>query len=1025
LLVALAVVYVVLPPLQVGVIALAGFSGSAAMVYGVRRHRPVRPWPWYWLLIALLLSTAGQMISRLLPGPAGTYRLGSLILYGVLFVMSVLMVGGVIGLARSAPRDLTAVVDVTILLLGTGLLAGVLLAVPYALTPDLPAVQATARVLFVARDVVLLAAIVHFATSERWNGSVGLLVVGVVGFLTYDAAYRFALIRGVLLQGTGLDLCWLLFAAAWAMAALLPAMRQLGEPGAQSRRSTSLRLSLLTVASALPVALFMVATYQRTRPWYEPLVATVSAIMLALVLAQLLGVALRLRNQVAGEQALSRAVAAVAAANDVGAVTAVLEASVPLLSTGRATGGVRAAAGYQSPAPAVQADMDATMVKPPEVIALRLGAGPALACPLCRDDAEGLLVLYLRGDRAAMNRLWPRLDVLATQACLVLERIRLSRELIRRTTQEYVNAVAQTSGDVILLVDDSDRITLASHSAGSIFDTLDVIGVRLPDLIDDAARSAVTDLLRHARTSEQPSPGRTAGVLLDRSREAVTPPSKVTVEPPERVNTASLTVRRGDGSMAQLDVACRQVTSMEPSVRGLLVDLRDVTEQRRLERDLTERASRDPLTGLVSGLRVRERVRQDLEAHRDSLIGMIVLDIDDFKLINARHGLDVGDAVLRAVAARLTAAVPPSGLVGRVAGDRFAVIVDVAASADADPIANRLVDAVARPIDVNHMVVPCTASAGVASTADADTAQELARQAEFALLIARDEGRGRWHHYDPRARSTVIERLEIRAALEHALDQRELALEYQPIVDLETGVAAGFEALLRWHHPTYGQLSLATFIDVAEESKLIIPIGDWALATAARDARRWEVVATGEPPFISVNVSATQLESPNFFDSIHDQLATSGLPASRLHLEITESALLSDDTVWGDLQRLRGMGIQIAIDDFGTGYSALSYLGQVPVDHIKLDRQFVASMTASRTQRDLVEGIVELTRILKLDVIAEGVETTQERDLAAEVGCRFGQGYLFARPMTADATAAWLVEHRDRISTPAMSAPES
>jgi EAL domain-containing protein (putative c-di-GMP-specific phosphodiesterase class I) len=310
----------------------------------------------------------------------------------------------------------------------------------------------------------------------------------------------------------------------------------------------------------------------------------------------------------------------------------------------------------------------------------------------------------------------------------------------------------------------------------------------------------------------------------------------------------------------------------------------------------------------------------------------------------------------------------------------------------------------------------------VATTADTKTAQELARQAELAFLIARDEGRGRWHVYDPTSRSNVIERLELRSALNHALEERELMLLYQPVVDLTSGVVAGFEALLRWRHPTYGHLSPTAFIDVAEESRLIIPIGAWVLATAVHDAREWASAAP-EPPFIAVNVSPTQFGTPDFFDGIQRTLATNGLPASRLHLEITEGAVLSDDAVWGDLQRLRGMGIQIAIDDFGTGYSALSYLGRVPVDHIKLDRQFVASMTASRTQRDLVEGIVQLTRILELEVIAEGIETAEERDLAAAVGCRYGQGYLFARPLPAEAITSWMAEHRDRVAALAGAGP--
>jgi diguanylate cyclase (GGDEF)-like protein len=1013
--VVLAAVAAAVRPLLPYVIALAGLTGSVAMLYGIRRHRPVRRWPWYCLVIALLLGTAGQAAASALPRPLSVYQPASPALYGVLAAMSVVMIVGVVGLARPARRDLTAVIDVAILVLGTGLLVGLLIAVPFAVTPDLPGVQAAARIFFVARDVVLVAATVHVATSQRWNGSLGLLVAGIVGLLTSDLLYSLATVRGVLFDDTVIELGWLAFAGAWGLAALLPTMRNLGQPARPARRPIPLRLGLLAVASVLPVTLLMLSTFQSTRPWYEPWVATASAIMLALVLAQLVGVAVNLRHQVGGEQALRRAVADVAAATDVDAVMATLEVSVPLLGTGRATN-LRAAADYVSPTPPdAPVGTIAVVDAPPATVAGRLDAGPALAYTLCHNNGKGLLSLYLQGTRAAIDRAWPRLDVLATQACLVLERIRLRGELIRRTIDEYINAVAQTTGDVILLVDDNDRIVLASPSAGPMFDTSDVVGTTLPDLVGEAGRAAAMDLLWRARIRGTSRPDRGRPVAVDRLPEAVPPPADVTLEPPEGVDTATWNLPRPDGLPAELDVACREVTSTEPSVRGLLITIRDVTEQRRLERELTERASRDPLTGLVSGLLVRERVRQEIERHHDALICMIVLDIDDFKLINAQYGLDVGDAVLQTVAGRLAEVVPPPGLVGRVAGDRFALVVGVGRPSDAAGIAGRLLEAVAQPIEVDHIAISCTATAGVATTAEAKSAQELARQAELAFLIARDEGKGRWHVYDPTARSNVIERLELRSALKRAIEDRELTLLYQPVVDLQTGVVAGFEALLRWHHPTYGRLSPTAFIDVAEESRLIVPIGDWVLTTAIRDARRWESVAP-EPPFIAVNVSPIQFGTPDFFDNIQRELAANGVPASRLHLEITEGAVLSDEAVWGDLQRLRGMGIQIAIDDFGTGYSALSYLGRVPVDRIKLDRQFVASMTASHTQRDLVEGIVQLTRILELEVIAEGVETPQERDLAAEVGCRYGQGYLFAPPMPAEAVMTWITEQRDRVA---------
>lgn len=999
----LAAIFVTVRPAQSGVIAAAGVSGAGAIVYGVCGHRPLRRWPWYCLAAALLLSAAAEIITRVIPGPVATYRPGSPVLYGVLFVMSVFLVAGVVGLARFGPRDLIAVIDIAVLLLGTGLLVGVLLAVPYALTPDLPAIQATARVFSVARDVLVFALFVHVSTSERWNRSMALLFGGAGAFFAYDLALRLGLIHGVVLQGTAVELGWFLFAAAWGMAALLPTMRYLSEPRAQPRRSTPVRLALLAVASVLPFALLIAATFERTRQWYEPYVATGSLILLALVLVQLVGVASGLRNQVRAEQALSRSVSEIAAASSREDVAAALEAGVPLLSTGRATGSLAAAVAY---------DGDHRELLPPGVVETRLGLGPLFAFPLCADDQDSGLVLYLRGGGPAVDRLRPRLEVLATQACQALERIRLSGELVRRNTQGYVDAVAHTGGDVILLVDDDDRVALASRSADALFGPSTIVGARLTDLFDESVRDAVTHLLRRARERESPVGDQAA--RRGGPRDAVAPPANVAAEPGVGVDTSSWSMRRGDGTQAELEVACRRVASADLSVRGLLVDLRDVTEQRRLERDLTERAARDQLTGLVSGHEIREGIREGIEAHRDSLIAMIVLDLNDFKLVNNHFGHDVGDAVLRTIADRLAAAAHPDGLAGRVAGDHFAVAVNVAAPDDADHVAAGLLAAVAQPIKIRQAIVTCTASAGIATTAEPVTPEELARRADLALLIAKDEGRGQWHHYDPTARSMVMERLEMREALEQALDNHALALVYQPIVDLETGSVAGFEALLRWHHPTYGQLSPPTFVDVAEESKLILPIGDWILERALRDAHGWDAVAPEAPPYIAVNVTPTELEAPGFCAGVRRKLAASGLAAPRLHLEITESRLLGDSAIWRDLQRLRQTGIVIAIDDFGTGYSALSYLGHVPADRIKLDRQFVASATVNRTQRDLAEGIVRLARILGLDVIAEGVETTEQRDIVAELGCRFGQGYLFARPMPAEATVPWLAEQRHR-----------
>jgi hypothetical protein len=257
---ALTVVFMAVRPVQGSVRALVGLSASAAIVYGVGLYRPARAWAWLALAAVPPLGAAGRLIYDLLPGGAGTLKPGIEIILAGLVVMSVIMTGGLIGMTRSADRDLTAVIDVAILLLGAGLLATILIAVPYAVTPDLPGIQAVARVLFVARDVILLAAVAYLATYVRWNGSVALLVSGVAGFLTYDVVLRLGRIRGAILEGTAVELGWLFFAAAWGAAALLPTMATLGAPGAAVHRSVPLRLGLLATASVLPFTLLLAAS---------------------------------------------------------------------------------------------------------------------------------------------------------------------------------------------------------------------------------------------------------------------------------------------------------------------------------------------------------------------------------------------------------------------------------------------------------------------------------------------------------------------------------------------------------------------------------------------------------------------------------------------------------------------------------------------------------------------------------------------------------------------------------------------
>jgi EAL domain-containing protein (putative c-di-GMP-specific phosphodiesterase class I) len=288
-----------------------------------------------------------------------------------------------------------------------------------------------------------------------------------------------------------------------------------------------------------------------------------------------------------------------------------------------------------------------------------------------------------------------------------------------------------------------------------------------------------------------------------------------------------------------------------------------------------------------------------------------------------------------------------------------------------------------------------------------------------ALYAAKAEGKGGWRSHDPALDTQTVERIQLRAELEQAVARGEFFLEYQPIVRLADQAAVGFEALLRWNHPRLGRVMPGRFIEIAEDTGTIVPIGNWALGEAIRAAARWPRPSTGEEPYISVNVSARQFRTSGFAARVLDTLREAGLPARRLLLEITETLLLGDEEqVWQDLTELRQAGVRVAIDDFGTGYSALNYLRHTPLDVLKLDRVFTSNITTSQHQSDLVAGILTLADKVNLDAVAEGIEQPSELAHLQDAGCSYGQGYLFARPMSDEQTRDWITAARERVATP-------
>jgi diguanylate cyclase (GGDEF)-like protein len=411
-----------------------------------------------------------------------------------------------------------------------------------------------------------------------------------------------------------------------------------------------------------------------------------------------------------------------------------------------------------------------------------------------------------------------------------------------------------------------------------------------------------------------------------------------------------------------------------------------------------DRARTDPLTVLGNRRRLEEATARLLR--HDGPLSVLFLDLDGFKAVNDGRGHLFGDQLLVEVADRLRTGVRADDLVVRLGGDEFAVLVPGVATHASD-VARRLQAAMRVPVQLTGRPVTVTASIGVATTGTAGRrdAEELLRNADLAMYQAKATGRNRVVSFVPGMAEAVTDRAALAEDLTAAMaagDQ--LAVHYQPVVTLPGGQASGYEALLRWRHPTRGPIPPLQFIPIAEQTGAITALGTWVLRQATRDA----VTGLGGecgPSKVAVNVSAVQLADQDFVGTVRAALADSGLPAERLVLEVTESVLADDlVAVCARLQQLRDLGVRIAIDDFGTGYSSLSYLRQLPADIVKVDRSFITDLARGGAATTLVASIVELARSLSLDVVAEGVETELQRDTLAALGCTYAQGYLFGRP---------------------------
>lgn len=479
-------------------------------------------------------------------------------------------------------------------------------------------------------------------------------------------------------------------------------------------------------------------------------------------------------------------------------------------------------------------------------------------------------------------------------------------------------------------------------------------------------------------------------------------------------STIELRVVTPDGPTQWL--AVRAVNLLDdPDVGSILLSMQNVTDRRLAEERLEHNSLHDPVTGAANRWLLADRVHQatvQLDRSGGS-VALVIVDLHELGRINERFGHDGGDELLREVHDRLRSTVRASDTVARLGGDDFAVLVSHGGESldDLDSLTDRMLARLDEPFEIDGDQVVVTATLGLTSTTARADVESLLREAGMALATARRDGPARVVHFVPAMRDEAIDRVRIESDLSVALERGQFELHYQPVLDLQAGGVRGVEALLRWNHPDVGLIPPDRFIPVAERTRLIVPIGEWVIETACRTLAAWRS-ALGVDLEMNVNVSGEQLSSVALVGCVQASLDETGVPPRLLVLEVTESALVADaEIAASQLRALREVGVRVAIDDFGTGYSSLSYLQQFPVDVLKIDRSFIASVVGDQPVPPLVRGVVELARTLSLETVAEGIEDVGQAMQLRTEGCQLGQGFLFSRPLPEDAALSHLRLH--------------
>ena len=990
-----------------------GASAIIAIVVGSRMHQPFRRLPWYLFAGGQALFVAGDVLAynytRFFGGELPFPSIADPL---YLMVYPALTAGLVILIHRRTPtRDWASLIDSLIVATSVAFLSWVFLISPQTQDASLSLPMKLVSIAYPVMDLILLGVVVRLAMGAgKRRPSFFLLVGGTVALFATDSIYGWMQLHDGYTPGGLLDGGWILFYALLGAAALHPSMRSLSEPAHEpDLRLTRGRLALLAAAT-LMVPIVQIVRSLLGEQTDVLVAAAASVVLFAFVVARMSGLVHRHEQSLVRETALREAGAALVTATSAEDISqAALTATRTLVGadkditlfwlgesadvfepmTGTGDGaGIRAS---RLPAETrfhlrqrVTADLPVRDLDSESSVGAPDATGIACLAPLfIRDELRGLIKVR---SAAPLTRITKEaLLALAAEVALALESAALTESVLRSRSEARFRSLFQHSSDLVTVVSSDTSIMYLSPSVERILDLrpAQLEGTRFSELVHEEDLPRLSAFL---------------GRMLD--------------EGPAHSGVTEFRVRHGDGSWLHLETSVTNLIN-EPEVGGLVLNSRDVSERKAFEEQLSHQAFHDSLTGLANRALFRNRLEHALGSRRGTPGGVAVLflDIDDFKVINDTLGHAAGDQVLRDVGVRVASAIRSADTAARLGGDEFGILLEEVDDAfRATELAERVMSSLAAPFPIEGTEILVRASAGIAfgepDGKGAAAAENLVRNADVAMYMAKEHGKGRCEIFEESMHAQALERLELKADMQRAVKEREFVVHYQPIIDLETERMSGVEALVRWQHPDRGLVPPSDFIPLAEETGLIVPIGQLVLEQACAQA-----VALGErcktdlPLTMSVNLSARQLQDAELPARVQAVLDSTGLAPSSLILEITESVMMEDmELSLLRLAELRELGVRLAVDDFGTGYSSLNYIRQFPVDTLKIDRSFIAGLDDGEGQvRELTAAILQLADILELTPVAEGIENESQLRELQELGCKLGQGFFFFKPLTKQA----------------------